>query len=233
MYLLDNKVNDWKVKVLPNNDESYLIFERCINSSNSMLRTEERQKLLRVSEVSSKPIVDNLFQRDKNVLLFHGTSESAIQSVMANGIENSEKGRHGSGVYLTESPFSAAYWSFIKKKEKQQHLIAFEVLNTRKIQKYFYSWIKNKPFFSRNKVTSFNQYFAEPFLSVAMNGNFQYETDRNCNILKNKNPLGSKYITYVAPSTILIPRYILATGVEKNGVCVEDHDQIYGFLKNE
>ena len=216
MYSLRSVNKQFVKKELPVDDKEYQMLQTCIVNSNSMLPLcKYNQRILKVYKVRSEPIFEYRFQKESNILLFHGTSAEGAGGILRNGVNNSDFGKHGRAVYLTESPWSAGYWSYLKEKEsskQSQHIVIFEVMNTCKIEKKI---VVPGHFRQRNEVLGFIQYNETNQVRVQNNNKGCYTKDGDGNLLKTVCPYGSVKLNYVTNSSLLVPRYIVVTGVEK------------------
>ena len=152
MNIQTNKTSIYKKEELISDSDEYNFvknfFDSTVNSCNEnrfpnryQTKTPTDFKVFKVIKNNQMTELTALDEKRNNLMLFHGTIEKGVDSILKEGFKNSEKGWFGRGVYLTDCSCVAYNYSGVKSSiTKGYHsdyvyVLVNEVLGSEKLQK--------------------------------------------------------------------------------------------------
>ena len=160
-------------------------------------------QIWRVIEQNTKAKFD---EKSNNLMLFHGTSQKSVAGILENGFKNSEEGKFGKGVYMTESSETASIYSCLKFPKNVRFIFVSEVLESQKLETILYSKIvKSRDSPLKNAFSKY-MHVRSPAITED-NYKKDHKGRRYRNIAVDEN---SEYDEFVADSKIVIPRYLVS-----------------------
>ena len=209
MYDKYDRNSQYFVKQIESTHDDYKLIRKSFEDTMLGSCTVETHKIFRVVERNSD---ERSEQKNRNMLLFHGTNLDGVVGILQEGFRPSTAGHCGPGVYLTASSNVAAGFSAsrtlysgrqLNPDEKQNNILSVvvsEVLESEKIQ------FSNKACYSRK--SHFKKYV---YIEAAENDYYDtYEKDSSGRKIRISRPNKSDVLNeYVCHETYVIPRYII------------------------
>ena len=190
----------------------------------------ETLKHFQIWKVIEQNTKENVDEKNNNLMLFHGTSHEGVAGILKNGFKNSENGKFGNGVYMTESSDTASYYSNVKLFLKNVDFIFInEVLKSENLQTFVYkrslnlvTYVDDKPINSLSKYT----YSSSPIKrDTPLNIPFTKYMDVLSSEITEENykedPTGRRYRNiavdensmkdeFIADADVVVPRYLIS-----------------------
>ena len=232
MEIVNNETWKYNLQILdPTSDEFKFVqhfFKTTSNKFSYFKEAPETLENFQIWKVIEQNINVTVHEKSDNLMLFHGTSQKGVAGILENGFKNSEKGKFGKGVYLTECSGTASRYSSLKLFRKNFYFIFVnELLNSENLQTLVYERLFNLiPYVPNEQISSFSKYidylskiFYTPlknpftkymyYLSPEIseeNYKEDFKGRRYRNIAVDKNSCQDEF---VADSKLVIPRYLI------------------------
>ena len=195
---------------------------KCIKEFFDITTTNTKIKILQIHKVSETNAPKSLNKKRKNLMLFHGTNGQGVEGILKKGFKNSQDGKFGKGVYMTECPNVALSYSRGMPKNQSNKIrfifvnevLQSETLKTLSRKNFSDKNAKHKPPFEKYINFEGSQQLTEA----------DYKEDAHGRRYRNvPHTLNSHLDEYVADESITVPRYLIE---------VEDMntEKIIGFL---
>ena len=163
----------------------------------------ENFKIYKVIEEHTKATVD---EKSNNLMLFHGTSQKGVAGILENGFKNSESGKFGKGLYMTESSETASVYSCSRSSKNFCFVFVSEVLESHNLKTTLHPKIlKSRDTPLKNAFSKYIRVRSPAITEDKYKKDHKGRRYRNIEVsLKNKND------EFVADSKIVIPRYLIS-----------------------
>ena len=96
------------LEVMESTNDDYILIKKCFDA---IMSDDQELTLSKIYRVAKRDNNDKSEQNSDNLMLFHGTIRKNAVGILEEGFKPSSGGKHGPGVYLTESPSCAAEFS--------------------------------------------------------------------------------------------------------------------------
>ena len=149
-------------------------------------------------------------EKRNNLMLFHGTNDKGVESILKKGFKNSEKSWFGKGVYMTDCSTVAVSYSRVDKKcqnNKIKFVFVNEVLKSETLKTSVFSYADVK---SDKYTKPKHQFEQHAFLQTQQITKDHYKEDAHGRRYRNVfNNFNSPLDEFVADESITIPRYLI------------------------
>ena len=194
-------------EMLSTNDD-YTLIKKCFEAS---IPNSDKANISKVYRVVKRGETSD--QKSENLMLFHGTGRVNSIRILEEGFKPSIQGKHGPGVYLTESSSCAVMYSFFKSlsnsglNDKLRFLFLNEILESEKIEEIVIEKVVTDNTANPRK-NQFEKYVIRGTAQKHSDDN--NEQDSNDRKLRTHAPSAEEWNNYfVCHEKFVVPRYLI------------------------
>ena len=181
---------------------------------------------VKLHKISENYPTTKLDEKRNNLMLFHGTNEKNVDGILNKGFINSEKGRFGKGVYMTEiSSFAVLHslkntLSATDRSICNRFIFVNEVLESEKLQIVKYNpvdpvcLVDSKPDHKFSKhVINDRKITTDEYKQDAQGR--RYRNTPDVSSFQQGNEAKFAPDVFLADESLVIPRYLIVIGFDK------------------